>query len=69
MRHPIYTGVYLAYAALALQNWSLRNASIFAVGGALFIIKSFVEENFLRQDVEYARYVARVRWRWIPYVI
>lgn len=69
MRHPIYTGIYLAYAALALQNWSPRNASIFAIGAALFIIKSFVEENFLRQDAEYARYMTRVRWRWIPYVI
>ena len=69
MRHPIYTGIYLSYAALALQNWSLRNGTIFAVGAALFIIKSFVEEAFLRQDIEYARYMTRVRWRWIPYVI
>lgn len=69
MRHPIYTGVYLAYAALALQNWSLRNATIFGVGAMLFVIKSFVEEAFLRQDAEYARYMAQVRWRWLPYII
>lgn len=69
VRHPIYTGVFLAYAALALQNWSTRNATIFAVGAALFVIKSFVEEGFLRQDAEYARYMARVPSRWIPYVI
>lgn len=69
MRHPIYTGVYCAYAALALQNFSLRNGMIFVVGAGLFVIKSFVEENFLRQDAEYALYMKAVRWRWLPYVI
>jgi protein-S-isoprenylcysteine O-methyltransferase Ste14 len=69
MRHPIYTGVYCSYAALALQNFSLRNGAIFAVGAALFMIKSFVEENFLRQDPQYASYMKSVPWRWLPYVI
>jgi protein-S-isoprenylcysteine O-methyltransferase Ste14 len=69
MRHPIYTGIYFSYTALALQNWSMRNASIFVVGAALFVVKSFVEEEFLRRDVEYERYMSRVPWRWLPYVI
>jgi protein-S-isoprenylcysteine O-methyltransferase Ste14 len=69
MRHPIYTGVYCAYAALALQNFSPLNAAIVAVGAGLFIIKSFVEENFLRQDPQYASYMQIVPWRWLPYVI
>jgi protein-S-isoprenylcysteine O-methyltransferase Ste14 len=69
MRHPIYTGIYFAYLALALQNFSLVNALIFAVGSALFIVKSFVEEDFLRQDPEYASYMVSVPWRWVPYVV
>jgi len=69
MRHPIYTGVYCAYVALALQNFSLLNGTIFAIGAGLFVIKSFVEENFLRQDTEYALYMKAVRWRWLPYVV
>jgi protein-S-isoprenylcysteine O-methyltransferase Ste14 len=69
MRHPIYTGIYLAYLALVLQNYSTFNAAIFAVGAALFVIKSFVEEDFLRQDAEYASYMNFVRWRWIPFVL
>jgi protein-S-isoprenylcysteine O-methyltransferase Ste14 len=69
MRHPIYTGIYLAYLALVLQNCSALNATVFAIGAALFVIKSFVEENFLRQDPEYASYMNFVRWRWIPFVI
>jgi protein-S-isoprenylcysteine O-methyltransferase Ste14 len=69
MRHPIYTGIYFSYAALALQNCSVLNVAIFASGAALFVIKSFVEEGFLRQDAEYERYMAQVRWRWVPYLI
>jgi protein-S-isoprenylcysteine O-methyltransferase Ste14 len=69
MRHPIYTGIYLAYLALVLQNYSALNAAIFASGAALFVIKSFVEEDFLRQDAEYASYMKIVHWRWIPFVL
>lgn len=68
MRHPIYTGVYCAYAAVALQNFSPLNGTLFAIGAALFVIKSFVEENFLQQDAEYAQYMKAVPWRWVPYV-
>jgi protein-S-isoprenylcysteine O-methyltransferase Ste14 len=69
MRHPIYTGVYFSFAALALQNWSPINATIFAVGAGLFVIKSFVEEDFLRQEPEYAAYMHAVPWRWLPGII
>jgi len=69
MRHPIYTGIFFSYTALALQNCSLRNVAIFASGAALFVIKSFVEEGFLRQDAEYERYMERVPWRWFPYLV
>lgn len=69
MRHPIYTGIFFAYLALALQNFSLRNAAIFAVGAGLFVIKSFVEEDFLRRDPAYATYMINVPWRWLPRLI
>jgi protein-S-isoprenylcysteine O-methyltransferase Ste14 len=32
-------------------------------------IKSLVEEDFLRQDPQYATYMKTVRARWIPFVI
>jgi protein-S-isoprenylcysteine O-methyltransferase Ste14 len=69
MRHPIYTGIYFSYVALALQNYSFVNAAIFATGAILFVIKSFVEEDFLRQEPEYAAYMSAVPWRWLPGII
>lgn len=68
VRHPIYTGIYFAYLALALQNFSAVNAAIFAIGAGLFVIKSFVEEDFLAQDPEYKSYMQSVPWRWLPFV-
>jgi protein-S-isoprenylcysteine O-methyltransferase Ste14 len=68
VRHPIYTGIYFSYLALALQNCSTVNVAIFAIGAGLFVIKSFVEEDFLAQAPEYAAYMTRVPWRWVPFV-
>jgi protein-S-isoprenylcysteine O-methyltransferase Ste14 len=69
MRHPIYTGIYFSYAALALQNFSTVNAAIFIVGAALFVVKSYIEEDFLSKEPEYVAYMAAVPWRWVPGII
>lgn len=66
VRHPIYTGLFVAMVALVCRSYSratLLAASIIVV---LFMIKSVVEERFLRADPEYAAYMQRVRKRWIP---
>jgi len=33
------------------------------------VIKSFVEEGFLRADPQYTAYLQRVRWRWVPGIV
>jgi len=35
----------------------------------LFMLKSVIEERFLRDSKDYAGYLQRVRYRWIPGVI
>lgn len=69
MRHPIYTGLFLGYLGLALRAYSPRNVLIVALGTSWFVIKSFIEEEFLRADPQYASYLKGVRARWIPYVV
>ena len=69
MRHPIYTGVFLGSFALALRAYTPRNAGLLGLGALLFVIKSFIEENFLRADPQYAAYLNNLRARWIPYVV
>jgi protein-S-isoprenylcysteine O-methyltransferase Ste14 len=66
VRHPIYTGLIISYLGFTLRMYSPLNLTmaLFVIG--MFVVKSFIEEGFLRADQEYADYLARVRWRWFP---
>jgi protein-S-isoprenylcysteine O-methyltransferase Ste14 len=67
VRHPIYTGAFLAMLALVLRSYSRLNLVLGATIVLLFMVKSIVEEYFLkRDDPAYAAYLQRVRWRWFP---
>jgi len=69
VRHPIYTGLFLGFISIALRAFTPRNALLIALGIFWFLIKSIVEENFLRDDPKYAAYLQRVRARWIPFLL
>lgn len=69
VRHPIYTGLFLGLLADCLANWSLRNFWINGLMVFWFVIKSLVEESFLKNDPAYAAYLRRVRWHWFPGLI
>lgn len=69
LRHPIYTGLFLGSLGVALRAYTPRNVLILGLGISWYLIKSIVEENFLRADPQYAAYLERVRSRWIPFVV
>ncbi|HEV7968385.1 MAG TPA: methyltransferase [Candidatus Acidoferrales bacterium] len=69
MRHPIYTSLFIVYLSVALDLYSVRNVILIAIGMFWFVLKSVVEERFLREDPRYAAYMQRVRARWIPFVV
>jgi protein-S-isoprenylcysteine O-methyltransferase Ste14 len=69
VRHPIYTGLFLAWVVLTLHRFSPANLTLLIVIVALYVIKSLVEEGFLREDPAYARYLHEVRDRFIPGVV
>jgi protein-S-isoprenylcysteine O-methyltransferase Ste14 len=66
MRHPIYLATSLNLVAVALDGYSPLNFAIVALGIFWFGLKSVVEESYLRSDPQYAEYMRRVRWRWLP---
>ncbi|MEW6614218.1 MAG: methyltransferase [Thermodesulfobacteriota bacterium] len=66
VRHPIYTGLILSYVGFSLRMFSPRNVTMALLGVGLIVLKSFIEEGFLREAPEYADYMDRVRWRWFP---
>ncbi|HST09589.1 MAG TPA: methyltransferase [Terriglobales bacterium] len=70
VRHPVYTGGFLASLAFLLRAYSPQNALLLGLGVFWFIpVKSLVEEDFLCADPEYADYMRRVRARWIPFLV
>ena len=69
VRHPIYTGLILSYLAVLLRIYSPRNATLLAIAVFWMLVKSFVEESFLRADSQYAAYMTKVRARWVPFVM
>jgi protein-S-isoprenylcysteine O-methyltransferase Ste14 len=68
VRHPIYTGTFVAFLAFVLRGFSVLNLTVAIVLIVLLMIRSVVEERFLREDAGYAAYLQEVRWRWFPYI-
>ena len=66
VRHPLYTGLFVAMLAFVLRNYSPLTLLMASTIVMLVMVKSVVEERFLRADPEYAAYMQRVRRRWIP---
>ena len=66
VRHPIYTGLILSYVGFSLHMFSPRNVTMSLIVIGLIVLKSFIEEGFLREVPDYADYLDRVRWRWFP---
>jgi protein-S-isoprenylcysteine O-methyltransferase Ste14 len=66
VRHPIYANLFLSLTGFVLRAYSPQNLAIALIGASLFVVKTLMEEDFLSEDPSYARYMRRVRWRWIP---
>ena len=66
VRHPIYSALFLAEVCVILEGFSWRNLTLSLVFLGLFVIKTLMEESFLRVDPAYERYMREVRYRWIP---
>jgi protein-S-isoprenylcysteine O-methyltransferase Ste14 len=69
MRHPIYSGLFVGLLADCFANYSSRNLMITGFAIFWFVIKSLVEESFLKKDPGYAAYMKQVRWHWYPGLI
>ena len=69
VRHPIYSALFLAELSVILEGFSWGNLLVSLVFVGLFVIKTLMEESFLRLDPGYERYLREVRYRWIPGIV
>ncbi len=69
VRHPIYTGVTVAFTGFALRSGSWLALGLTLVLVAFFWLKTGKEEQALRAAYpNYIEYAERVRWRLIPFL-
>ena len=69
VRHPFYSGLLSFLAGLALWLESYLALLALLVIGGFFIIRIFVEEDFLlARFKDYALYKKKTRWRLIPLI-
>jgi len=68
VRHPIYTGLIISIVAIDTVSFSWQNVLVDLVWIGLWVVKTLVEERFLKSSVEYAAYAKRVRWRWLTWI-
>jgi protein-S-isoprenylcysteine O-methyltransferase Ste14 len=66
IRHPAYAMYMLADLGTVAIQPSLWNAGVALTGATLFTLRALLEERVLRHDPEYAAYMDRVRWRFVP---
>jgi protein-S-isoprenylcysteine O-methyltransferase Ste14 len=69
VRHPMYAGAIPLVLGLPLALGSYAGAALALVPLVVALPRIFIEERLLRRELPgYEAYLARVRWRLVPYV-
>jgi len=68
VRHPIYAGYFISFAAYVAQNATVANMALYAVFIGLELLRVAAEERVLSSDPEYVNYARSTRWRVVPFV-
>jgi protein-S-isoprenylcysteine O-methyltransferase Ste14 len=66
VRHPIYTGYLIAYAAFVLAHPTGWNLLVLSCACPAFVVRALVEERVLSGDLTYRAYCERVSWHLVP---
>jgi len=70
VRHPMYGSYLLFDGALALENISWATGALWFVEAILLLLRAHREEQLLQShEPAYHAYLARVRYRFIPFVV
>jgi protein-S-isoprenylcysteine O-methyltransferase Ste14 len=68
VRHPIYAGYFISFAAYVAQNATVGNVTLYVVFICLELLRVAAEERVLSSDPEYSSYARSTRWRVVPFV-
>ena len=68
VRHPLYSAYLLVDGGYVLENLSVRNVTLLAIGLSAQLLRIREEERVLVEDRSYHDYCQRVRYRLVPLV-
>lgn len=68
VRHPLYGSYLISYVGFLIGSASVLNLLLIALATLSQYLRARAEERVLRLDPAYREYMARVRWRFIPYI-
>jgi protein-S-isoprenylcysteine O-methyltransferase Ste14 len=68
VRHPLYLAYLLADVGYNLQEWNVGTLVLVAAGWVSMLYRMRAEERVLAGDANWGSYVARVRYRLLPFV-
>lgn len=68
VRHPLYASYLLMFTGYLLTNASAANLLVYCALLALLLARIVREEHHLGREADYRAYMARVKYRVIPFV-
>lgn len=68
VRHPMYFTDILLRVGYIISHFSLYTVSVALLSTACYVYRAMLEERFLSKQEEYADYMKKVRYRFIPYI-
>jgi protein-S-isoprenylcysteine O-methyltransferase Ste14 len=68
VRHPMYLTDILLRVGYLISHFTTFIVVAFILSSACYVYRAILEERFLSNRPEYAEYLRRVKYRFIPYV-
>jgi protein-S-isoprenylcysteine O-methyltransferase Ste14 len=68
VRHPMYATDILLRVGFLVSHPTWLISGLFLLSTVCYVYRAILEERFLAQQPEYREYLARVKWRFIPFV-
>jgi protein-S-isoprenylcysteine O-methyltransferase Ste14 len=68
VRHPMYLTDILLRVGYLISHFTAFIVAAFVLSTACYVYRALLEERFLSRQPEYAEYLQRVKYRFIPYV-
>ena len=68
VRHPMYGTDILLRIGFVISHFSWLTIFILVASSGCYVYRAILEERFLSKQPDYAEYMKKVKYRFIPYI-